>query len=211
MSRTLKLLVMTGLVSVCGVPFASAASKTTTKSTATMVATSSTLTVDTTCPTTTPTPVFSRWGDASLYFLAAGGSMENPGYWPGATFVADNDSYALAGAGTKALRLTADATAASSWTCQGAAYPTLRFMVRNVGTATAKLTVLMQVAGSSVAVPLATMTAGPSWAPSPIVSVPTALLPDGVTLPQIQVSFVATGAGADFRVDDLFVDPRSRG
>lgn len=212
MSRMLKLLVLTGLVSLCAVPFASAAPKTT-KPTAKTMSTTSTATAepDTSCPTVTPTPIFSSWGDTSLYFLAAGGSMENPAYWPGATFVADNDSYRLAGAGTKALRLVAGASATSSWTCQGAAYPTMRFMVRNVGAATAKLDVFMHIWGVATGVRLATITAGPTWTPSPIVSVPTSLLPDGITLSGIKVSFVASGTGADFRVDNLFVDPRSRG
>lgn len=164
-----------------------------------------------TCPTTTPSPVFAQWGDLNPYVLSEGGSMEDAKWWKGASFVADNDPYHLAGAGKKSLRLVNGSSATSAWVCQGNSYPTMRFMVRNAGSATAKLDVFMSLSGVPLGVKLATLTAGSAWAPSPILSVPTALLPDGFTVQGVQVTFVASGTGADFRVDDLFVDPRSKG
>ena len=164
-----------------------------------------------TCPTVSPSPVFAQWGDLNPYVLPEGGSMEDTKWWKGAAFVADNDPYSLAGAGKKSLRLVNGSSATSAWVCQGSSYPTMRFMVRNAGSATAKLDVLMSVSGMSFAVKVATITAGSAWGPSPIIYVPTALLPDGTTVSGVQVAFAASGTGADFRVDDLFIDPRSRG
>ena len=195
MSRKLKLLTMTVPVAIAALFAAPLATSAPTP----------------TCPTATPSPVFAQWGDLSPYILSEGGSMEDAKWWKGATFVADNDPYKLAGAGKRSLRLVNGSSATSAWVCQGYSYPTMRFMVRNVGSATAKLDVLMSVSGVSFAVKLATITAGSAWVPSPIISVPTGLLPDGVTVSGVQVAFVASGTGADFRVDDLFIDPRSRG
>jgi len=195
MSRKLKLLVMTvsaAIAALSAAPLATAAPTAT-------------------CPTVTPAPVFAQWGDLNPYVLSQGGSMEESKWWKGGTFVSDNDPYFLAGPGKKSLRLVNGGSAVSAWVCQGTSYPTMRFMVRNAGSATAKLDVLMTVSGVSYALKLATITAGSAWAPSPIISVPTALLPDGVTLSDVQVAFAASGTGADFRVDDLFIDPRSRG
>lgn len=199
MSRKLKLLALTvpaALAALIATPVASAAS--TTMRTAT-------------CPTVTPTTVFAPWGDYSPYVLAEGGSMEDPKMWKGATFTADNDSYELAGRGKRALRLVNGASATTAWVCQGWSYPTMRFMVRNVGSATARLDLYMSQAGSLLPLWIGTMTAGPSWAPSPIIFAPTALLPDGYTVSDMQLTFKASGTGADFRVDNLFIDPRSRG
>lgn len=195
MRRKLKLLVMTVTATIASsfvAPLASAAPPAS-------------------CPNVAPTTVFAQWGDLSPYVLAEGGSMEHAKWWKGAKLVADNDSYKLAGAGRYSLRLVNGTMATSAWACQGSAYPTMRFMVRNAGSATAKLDVLMYISGIPVAVKLATITAGSSWAPSPIISVPTALLPAGVTIANVQVAFAASGTGADFRVDNLFIDPRSRG
>jgi hypothetical protein len=195
MSRKLKLLVMTvpaAIAVLFAVPLASAAPTAT-------------------CPTVAPSPVFAQWGDLNPYVLSDGGSMEEAKWWKGGKFVDDNDPYKLAGPGKRALRLLNGASATSAWVCQGWSYPTMRFMVRNVGTATAKLDVLMYVSGVPLAVKLATITAGSAWAPSPIIYAPTALLPDGTSISGVQVAFAASGSGADFRVDDLFIDPRSRG
>jgi hypothetical protein len=192
MSRKLKLLTLTvpaAIAALSAVPLATAAPIPT-------------------CPTVAPSTVFAQWGDTSPYVLSEGGSMEDAKWWKGAKLVADDDSYKL---GKYSLRLLNGTSATSAWVCQGSAYPTMRFMVRNAGSATAKLDVLMYVSGVPLAVKLATITAGSSWAPSPIISVPTALLPAGITISNVQVAFVASGTGADFRVDDLFIDPRSRG
>lgn len=195
MSRKPKLLVATAsaaIAALCVTPLASASPTPT-------------------CPTVTPAPVFAPWGDASLYVLSEGGAMEESKWWKGASFVSDNDPYQLAGAGRRSLRLVAGTTATSLWVCQGRSYPTMRFMVRNAGTTTAKLDVLMSLSGVAYPIKLATISAGRTWTPSPIISVPTGLLPDGISIEGLQVSFAASGTGADFRVDDLFIDPRSRG
>ncbi len=195
MSRKLKLLTMTVPAAIAALFSASLATAAPTP----------------TCPTVSSSPVFAQWGDLSPYVLSQGGSMEDTKWWKGATFVADNDPYKLAGAGKRALRLANGSSATSAWVCQGSSYPTMRFMVRNPGSASAKLDVLMSVSGVPFTLKLATITAGPTWVPSPIISVPTALLPDGFNVSGVQVAFVASGTGADFRVDDLFIDPRSRG
>ena len=195
MSRKLKLLAMTvpaAAAALFCVPLATAAPTST-------------------CPTVTPSPVFAQWGDLNPYVLSVGGSMEDGKWWKGETFVADNDPYKLAGAGKNSLRLVNGSSVTSAWVCQGSSYPTMRFMVRNAGSATAKLDVLMYVSDVSLPLKVATITAGSAWAPSPIISVPTGLLPDGITVTGVQVAFAASGTGADFRVDDLFIDPRSRG
>ena len=225
MSRMLKLLATTAMGLLFVVPIAAGApqSKVTSKKTTTTTTTTTTSTQSSTtttlvsttstdtCATMATSQIFAAWGDLSQYFLAHGGSMEDPSAWQGGSFVADNDSYALAGPGKTALRLTGGVSATSPWFCQGGAYPTMRFMVRNIDDPAAKLNVLMYIPGIPGAISLGTITAGAAWAPSPILALPTALLPDEISITNLRVAFTAIGAGADFRVDNVFADPRSRG
>jgi hypothetical protein len=211
MSKRLTLMFATVALALCTAPLASAASKTKTSTKVASTTTSVSAPTGTTCPSVTSTTIFSRWGDLASYFLAPGGSMEDTTLWPGGSFVAENEPYLLAGFGTKSLRLTAGQSATSPWICQGSAYPTMRFMVRNAGSTTATLNVVMYISGIPGALDLGTVPTTATWAPSPIITLPTGFLPDGVTIPQVEVAFVASGAGADFRIDDVFVDPRSRG
>lgn len=206
MSMKLKMVVTSAIMALSVASFASAAPKKAAGKSA-----ASTAALTTTCPVLPSTTVFSQWGDLNPYFLAPGGSMEDTTLWPGGSFIADNNPFKLSGAGTTSLRLLDGKAATSPWVCQGSTYPTMRFMVRNVGNPAAKLNVVMYKSGVPIAVNIGTITAGSAWGPSPIITLPTGLLPDGVTIPKIQVAFVATGVGADFRIDDLFIDPRSRG
>ncbi len=213
MSTKLKSIVAAVMVVLCAAPLASAApGKAKAKSAVAAPSATTTTTTTSTCPAVTSSSAFAQWGDLAPYFLAPGGSMENATLWPGSgSFIADNDPFRLSGAGVQSLRLLNGQAATSPWVCQGSTYPTMRFMVRNVGSASAKLNVIMYRSGIPIGVNIATISATSAWAPSPIVTLPTGLLPDGVTIPKIELAFVATGTGADFRIDDVFIDPRSRG
>lgn len=167
------------------------------------------------CGTVATAPVFARWGDDALYAPALGGDMEpisQPHWllWPGAGFVVDNESFYLrARTDRYSLRLPAGTFANAPWLCVGADFPSARFMVRNTGAATGRLRVDVQYIASDLStvgnVHLADVAATSKWAPSPAIAL---TLPAGVTT--YRINFTAVGAGADFRMDDLFIDPMRR-
>jgi hypothetical protein len=150
---------------------------------------------------------FARWGDYAKYELAPGGDFENS-TWKlsgGATRVAGSEPYAVTGAlGSYSLSLPAGAAAQSPPSCVDATYPSIRFFI--AGTGSVRVDV---VAGSSV-VPAGVAVAGGGWAPTPVMVTDWGVLAasSGGTS---QVSLAFAGLSGAPRIDDVFVDPWSRG
>jgi hypothetical protein len=150
---------------------------------------------------------FARWLDYGKYELAPGGDFESS-TWTltgGAKPVPGSEPYAATGSiGLYSLSLPAGSSAESPPTCVDATDPSIRFFIAGQGSVEVDV-----LEGGSV-VPAGIAVAGGEWAPTPVMLTNAALLgaSSGGTA---QVSVALTGLSGRARVDDVFVDPWSRG
>lgn len=167
-------------------------------------------------PLSTP---FLPWLDPLSYELAPDGGFEDASSaWRltgGAAKVAGNEShYVRSRSDTRSLKLPPGATATSATTCVGLGNPTVRLFARNTGSPLSTLRVevrLEDAAGRVRTVPVGVVTGTPSWQPTlpiPIVANLLPLLPGQRT--PIEVRFTARGAGGEWRIDDVYIDPLRR-
>lgn len=159
------------------------------------------------CNSSTLTQPFARWLDLANYEPAPGGDFESA-TWTlsgGAQRVPGSESYAATGSlGSSSLSLPAGSSAQSPQTCVDAAYPTIRFFVAGEGSVAVSV-----VDGSSV-IPAGVAVAGREWSPTSVMLTSSAVLGalSGGTVP---VSLTLTGLSGDPQIDDVFIDPWSRG
>ena len=177
------------------------------------------------CPTATElSQVFLRYADPALYYLAPQGDFERSA-WSGGRRVNGNEPDQVGGAtDSRSMRLGPGDVAVSPAVCIGVDHPTMRFYVQRTGV---PLPLLVSVRYTGVdrrthEVPVgevAPLTG--AWT----VTLPTPLLanlvvpiqasgvsPADPTLPTGLVRFVfAAPAGTTWLVDDVYVDPYSRG
>ena len=130
----------------------------------------------------------------------------------GASLVAGNNTYR---AGATSLALSSGASAMSPYACVRLSDDAARFFVRSVGSPTGSLKVEVVYRTVLGLVPLTEtlgyVTADGSWQPSPkfhyLANVTGALSLDNGVGTSVRFRFTATGKGARFQIDDLFVDP----
>jgi hypothetical protein len=150
---------------------------------------------------------FSPWLDFANYELVPGGDFESS-TWTltgGAKRVAGSEPYAATGTlGSSSLSLPGASSAQSPLTCVDTTYPSIRFFIAGTGSVAVHI-----VHGSSV-IPAGVAVAGGEWAPTPVMLTSSAMLgaASGGTA-QVSVSF--TGLFGSPRIDDVFIDPWSRG
>jgi hypothetical protein len=147
---------------------------------------------------------FLPWLDAAWYEAAPDGGLEAGGAsWAlatGAAVVTGNDPYEP---GTSALSLPAGATATTPPVCVDLAHPTIRFFARG-GSGTLAVTALFTDSlGQPHELPVGALAAGGGWTPSPVMAIG-----GNVLSSQVAFRFASTG---DWRIDDVFVDPYSKG
>lgn len=150
---------------------------------------------------------FARWLDFAYYALIPDGDFENS-TWTltgGAQRVAGSEPYAATGTlGSSSLSLPSGSSAASPLTCVDATHPSLRFFIAGTGSVAVSV-----VIGSSV-IPAGVAAASGDWTPTPVMLTSSAVLgatPGGTA----QISVTLTGLTGSPRVDDVFIDPWSRG
>ena len=157
-------------------------------------------------------PALSAFGDPRSYFLAPGGDFESSRHgWQltGGAALATGSGPLRRGA--RSLRLPAGATATSPVFCVDLDYPTFRFFHAR-GASPLSVDVIYPALGTTK--PKATSLAGgsTSWKLSKDVSLRPTLVTKDWGWRHVQLRFVAaTGAGGDWLVDDVLVDPRMRG
>ena len=175
----------------------------------------------TNCGTPELSQAFLQWGDFSAYFLAPDGNFANStASWSlsgGAAAVAGGDGYSLGGAAPspESLTLPTGSSATTPAICVGIAEPTMRFFARNTGSPTSGLLVSVTVVtslGSDVTLPVADIAATGTWNPTPVEPLIANLLPllPGNMTP-ITLSFTPVGQGGNWQIDDVYVDPWTRG
>jgi hypothetical protein len=147
---------------------------------------------------------FAPWLDAAWYEAAPDGGLEGGGAgWTlagGAAVVEGNDPYEP---GTSALSLPAGASATTPPMCVDLAHPTVRFFGRG-GSGTLVVTALFRDAlGLQQELPVGALLPGGDWAPSPVLAIVGNMLS-----PQVAFRFASAG---DWQIDDVYVDPYSKG
>jgi hypothetical protein len=164
------------------------------------------------CPAVSTARVFAPWLDPASYFLAPDGGFEaGADGWDlgGASVVAGNEPFQVAGPGSRSLELASGASATSPVVCVGVDRPTVRFFAkRTSGSLLSTLRVDVNFVGPlglPVTLPVGTTGSG-TWQPSPTMVVAASLLP---LLPgeRTPVSFTFTPQGGSWLVDDVHVDP----
>lgn len=163
---------------------------------------------------------FLPWWDIANYTALSGGDFEGAGDgWSmtgGAALAGGNESFDVGGTDdARSLSLPAGASATSPAICVGLSHPTIRFFNKRqsggwLSLASVRVDVLFETSTGSVAsLPIGFAGSGGSWQPTSQMLVVANLLP---LLPgeQTPVAFRFTAQGADFSVDDVWVDPYSR-
>jgi hypothetical protein len=160
--------------------------------------------------------VFAPWGDGAQYALAPDGGFEaGAAGWTlsGGAAVADgNEPFRVGGdADASSLALPPGAEATSPTVCIDVEHPTIRLFARDDGGLLSTLTVSVRfrtLLGYKT-LPVAVLGAGDTWQPTAPVAVVVNLL--SLLGGRQDVSFVFSAAGGDWAIDDVYVDPYSKG
>ena len=171
------------------------------------------------CSSQVLTQPFLPWADPASYLLAPDGNFEAGGSgWSlsGAAIAADNEPFYVRSAGDVAsLGLAPGASATSPSMCVGILHPTLRFFARRDGSASSTLRVdvlYRDATGLGRSLTIGRVLGDDRWSPTlpmPVVANLLALLPGERTA--VAFRFTAEGAEAAWRIDDVYVDPYSKG
>jgi hypothetical protein len=174
------------------------------------------------CDTPVLTQPFGRWLDLAHYRLLPNGNFEAGSKWwtlSNASVVAGNETFNVNGPGERSsLLIKPGGSATSSSVCVGLDSPTLRLFAVSkgsslLGSVVTALTVEVlfeDPTGAVHSLPIGAVTPSSKWSPSlplPVVANLLPLLPGQRTA--VAFRFRAVG-GAEWRIDDIYVDPRSR-
>jgi hypothetical protein len=165
--------------------------------------------------------LFAPWHDNKLYVLVAGGTLEQgDAGWTladGATVAEGNESFfANDAADHQALSLPAGSSATSPATCLASGQPTFRlFTQRTSGKRKARLKVevlYLNAQGKKRSRVAGKLRSGEAWRPSKRLSVALgrAKGQGRLTTASIAFRFTPVRSAADWRVDDISLDPRAR-
>ena len=174
------------------------------------------------CPDQATEQVFKPWLDLASYTIVPGGTFEDGAQgWTlsGASVVAGNEPWNVHGDGeTKSLRIPGGKSATSKTICVGLDHPTMRFFARSSGDSLLSVVSTLTVevlfednAGNVQSLPIGVVLPSSRWSPTlplPVVANLLPLLPGEQTA--VRFRFRAVG-GASWQIDDVYVDPRSRG
>jgi hypothetical protein len=159
------------------------------------------------CPAVPVSQPFAPWGDPASYELTPGGDFESSAWMlqGGAQRVPGSEPYAATGSlGVWALSLPVGAEAISPLICLQGDDRSLRFFIAGAGS------VLVQVVDDGVTIPLGIAAARGSWQPGPTIGTGSEILAP-ISGGAAHVSLRLTALSGQPRVDDVFLDPWSRG
>ena len=169
------------------------------------------------CPAVGAVQPFGPWQDFADYFLAPDGGFEAGAEdWDlsgGAAAVEGNETYAVGGPDDhRSLSLPAGGSATSASICIGLDHRSMRFFARGSGEGVVHVdAVYAKRSDKEKSVRLATVSAGESWAPSPIVPMRVnEIAPDHDDALPVSLRFTARGEGS-WQIDDVYVDPYRKG
>ena len=162
---------------------------------------------------------FLPWADPASYVLAPDGGFEaGAAGWSlsGAAVTDGNEPFNVHESGDQAsLEIGPGASATSAPMCVGIEHPTLRFFARAGGSAprALRVDVLYEDAdGTTESLTIGRVLGGDEWSPTmvmPVVANLLALLPGERTA--VAFRFTAEGSDGSWQIDDVYVDPYSKG
>jgi hypothetical protein len=163
---------------------------------------------------------FLRWLDPARYVLTPDGTFEaGAAGWRlngGAVAADGNEPFFIHAAGEgSSLSLPSASSATSPWMCVGIEHPTLRFVARNTGSPLGALRVdvrFKDALGATRSLTIGRVLGPDRWQPTlpmPVLANLLALLPGEKT--PVAFRFTPEGAGASWRIDDVYVDPYCKG
>jgi hypothetical protein len=170
-------------------------------------------------PATSGSPVFGSLGDPADYVLVQDGSFENGAYgWSltGAGTIAGNESFHVHGANdSRSLSVKSTGVAVSPAVCVGASTPTFRFVARRTSGTWAQMNVNLlwtDAAGTTHTTTAGSLGGGTGWALSPVMNLGSTLplWQPGATL-TVRLQFLPAQYGGNWNIDDVYIDPYSRG
>jgi hypothetical protein len=163
------------------------------------------------CTTRTLSQPFTAWGDNNNYFLVSSGTFESgTSGWTlpsGASRVAENEPWKVAGNGSYSLKITSGTTLSAPAMCVTSDEDSARFFYKSPATF-ASLLITVKVTNSITRspfvlnVPLTSGQAG--WQLSPRVALPDLTGTQGTDV--VEITLTPQTAGA-WQFDDVFVDP----
>jgi hypothetical protein len=175
------------------------------------------------CADQSTAQVFRPWLDPMDYTVVPHGTLEDGAAgWTlnGASVVSGNEPWQVHAAGDgKSLRIPAGKSATTDSICVGLEHPTLRFFARSTGgsllgslvTALTVEVLFEDNAGNVHSLPIGAVLPDSRWTPTlpyPVVANLLPLLPGERTA--VRFRFSAVG-GSAWQIDDVYVDPHSRG
>jgi hypothetical protein len=171
------------------------------------------------CPDQPLAQTFQPWLDPAWYAAAPDGGFEaGADGWTlgaGAAVVAGNEPFHVGDPGDAySLALPPGASAATPEVCIGVEHPTLRFFVRNTGSAASVLGVSVSfrdALGVQHSLPVGGVVAGEEWAPSSVVPIVVNALSLVLGEQQVAFRFTAADDGGEWTIDDVYVDPYKKG
>jgi hypothetical protein len=172
------------------------------------------------CPSTPKVKAFQAFGDTADYSLVSNGAFETGATgWAlsNASVATGNETYHVHGsADTKSLTIKPTGTSVSPAFCVSIDHPSFRFFVRRTSGSWGALLVKLRWRDSSgrtndTTVGAIDQNAG-SWQPSPSMMLGSALplWQSGQTL-SVQLVFDPEDYGGAFAIDDVYIDPYSKG
>jgi hypothetical protein len=172
------------------------------------------------CPSTPTTKPFKGFGDTADYSLVSNGAFESgTSGWTltRASVATGNESYYVHGAtDAKSLVINPTGTAVSPAFCVSVDHPTFRFFARRTSGTWGNLAARLRwrdAAGVTHDTTVGTIDGGSgSWQVSPAFKLATALplWQSGQTL-SVQVVFDPEDYGGAFAIDDVYIDPYTKG
>jgi hypothetical protein len=172
------------------------------------------------CPTAPTTKPFLIFGDAANYSLAPNGSFESgAGGWSlsGASVTSGNESYKVhASTDAKSLAIAATGQAVSPAFCASTDNPSFRLFARRTSGTWGVLNVRLRWQdqnGQTNETVVGSVTAGDtSWHPTQVFGLSSVVglwSPDQTT--SVQIVFDPEDYGGNWAIDDVYIDPYSRG
>jgi hypothetical protein len=161
---------------------------------------------------------FAAFGDNADYSLAPNGSFESgSGGWAltGSWLQSGNETYKVGGAtDSRSLAVKATGTAVSPAFCVGMEHPTFRFFARRTSGTWGALNVKVRWTenGAVHETVVGSVSGDTSWKPTSVFSLAQVLpIWNGDQSYQVQLVFDPEDYGGSWAIDDVYVDPYSRG
>ena len=171
------------------------------------------------CPKTPTTKAFKAFGDTANYSLLANGGFEyGTGGWSlsGASVVSDNESYKVRSAtDSKSLAITPTGRVVSPAFCVSTDHPSFRFFAKRTSGTWGVLDVSLRWSvddGATNQTMVGAVTTGTTWTPTQSFGLSQVMgLWNSNQTAKVQIVLEPEDYGGAWAVDDVYVDPYTRG